>query len=85
MLCYSYALSYFKHCPIVRYFGNISNIHKIEILHERVITFIHSNYDTEYSIFLNNLNLRTLWAKRLKIICIKIYKIKSGLNTKYSE
>ena len=55
------------------------------ILHKRVITFIHSNYDTEYSIFLNNLNLRTVWAKRLKIICIKIYKIKSGLNTKYSE
>ena len=48
ILCYSYLLSYFKYCPIVWHFGYISNIIKIEKLHERVIRFIHSDYNTDY-------------------------------------
>ena len=45
VLGYSYVLSYFKYCPIVWHFGNISNTHKTEKLHERVIRFIHSDYE----------------------------------------
>ena len=83
ILCYSYVLSYFKYCPIVWHFGNISNIHKTEKLHERVIRFIHSDYDTEYFTLLKNLSLRTLYAERLKNICIEVYKIKNEINPKY--
>ena len=53
---------------------NISNIYKTEKLHERVIGFIHSDYDFEYFI-LKKLNPRTLFAKRLENICIEIYEI----------
>ena len=83
ILCYSYVLSYFKYCPIVWHFGNISNIHKTEKLHERVIRFIHSDYDTEYFTLLKNLSLRTLYAERLKNICNEVYKIKNEINPKY--
>ena len=83
ILCYSYVLSYFKYCPIVCHFGYISNIHKIEKLHERVIRIIHSDYNTDYFTLLNRLSLRTLYARRLENICIEIYKIKNGLNPKY--
>ena len=53
------------------------------IIHERVIRFIHSDYNTEYFTLLKNLSLRTLYAKRLENICIEVYKIKYGLNPKY--
>ena len=53
------------------------------IIHERVIRFIHSDYNTEYFTLLKTLSLRTLYAKRLENICIEVYKIKNGLNPKY--
>ena len=73
----------FQILSIVWHFGNISNIHKTEKLHERVIRFIHSDYDTEYFTLLKNLSLCTLYAKKLKNICIEVYKIQSGLNPRY--
>ena len=82
-LCYSYVLSYFKYCPIVWHFGNISNIHKTEKLHERVIRFVHSDYETDHFTLLNNLNVRTLYANRMENICTEIYKIKNELDPKY--
>ena len=48
-----------------------------------MIRFIHSDYNTEYFTLLKNLSLRTLYAERLKNICIEVYKIKNGLNPKY--
>ena len=63
--------------------SNISNIHKIEKLHERVIRFIHLDYNTDYFTLLNNLSVRTLYANRLMNVCIEIYRIKDGLNSKY--
>ena len=38
-------LQIFSHCMD---FGNISNIHKVEKLHERVIRFIQSDYNADY-------------------------------------
>jgi hypothetical protein len=83
VLGYSYVLSYFKYCPIVWHFGNISNIHKTEKLHERVIRFIHCDYETDHFTLLNNLNVRTLYANRMENICTEIYKIKNELDPKY--
>ena len=83
ILCYSYVPSYFKYFPIIQHFRNISNTHKIEKIHERVIRFIHSDYNTDYFTILINLNLRTLHANRLEKICIEISKIKKGPNPKY--
>ena len=82
ILCYSYVLLYFKYCPIVGHFGCISNIQKIEKLHERVIGLIHSDYIDCFTL-LNNPSLRTLHANKLENICIEIYKIKNGLNPKF--
>ena len=63
ILCYSYILSHFKYCPMVWYFGNISNIHKAKKLHESVIQFIHFNFETYHFTLMKNLNVRIYFAQ----------------------
>ena len=65
---------------IVWHFEYISNIHKIEKLHEIMITFIHSDYNTDYFTLLKKVSksqsLKTLHASRLENICKKWAKSK---------
>ena len=48
ILADSFILSNFNYCPLVWYFSTAKQVQKIEKIQERVLRFVHNDYETDY-------------------------------------
>lgn len=85
ILADSFILSNFNYCPLVWYFSTAKQVQKIEKIQERVIRFVHNDYETDYSSLLKFNNSVTMEVKRMRYLCIEIYKTLHGLNPEYMK
>ena len=85
MVANAYVLSQFNYCPLVWHFCGKGGIHKIENIHERVLRFIHDDYNTEYEELQKFSNTTTLYLKRVRIMAQEVYKAINDQSPKYSQ
>ena len=79
----SYVLSEFVYCSTVWHFCGLVETHKIEKIHQRALRFIYSDYTTPYHPLIASHNLTTIYGKRVRAICCKLYKTNNNLNPEY--
>ena len=85
ILVEAHVISQFNYSSIVWHFCGLSEVHKMEKLHERCIRFIYNEYDKNYFDILNENKLMTLFAKRTLTMCCETYKTVNGLNAAYMK
>ena len=81
----TYILSYFNYCPLVWHFCGPGSTHKIEKIHERVLRWVHNDYESAYSIILKKSNSSTLYLKRVRIIAQETFKVINNQSPLYSR
>ena len=81
----SFILSHFNYCPLVWYFSTAKQIQKIEKIHERVVRFIHDDYHSDYVSLLLSTNSSTMEVRRMRALCVEIYKTLNNLNPDYMK
>ena len=74
VLINSYFMSNFNYCPLVWMFSNATS------LKERALRFLYNNYQLTYEELLDKANSSTMNVKRLRFLCVKIYKTINNLN-----
>ena len=85
LLVDTHVISYFSYASTVWHFCGLSDIHKMEKLHERCIRFIYNEYDKNYFKLLNEKKLNTLFGKRTLAMCCETYKTVHDLNAAYMK
>ena len=81
----SYFMSSFNYCPLVWMFSNATSLKKIETLKKRALTFLYNNYQLTYEELLVKANSSTMNVKRLRFLCVEIYKIINNLNHSFMK
>ena len=81
----AFILSHFNYCPLVRYFSTAKQILKNEKIHERVVRFIHGDYHSDYASLLLNINSNTMEIRRMRALCVEIYKTLNNQNPDYMK
>ena len=79
----AYVISAFNYSSLVWHFCGLTEIHRMEKVHQRAIRFIYDDQTTAYHQLLDTHDLATLYTKRLRLICCEIYKTKHQLNPGY--
>ena len=85
ILANSFILSNFNYCPLVWYFSTAKQVKKIEKIQERVLRFVHKDYETDYPSLLKNNKSVTMEVKHMRYLSIKIYKTLHCLNPQYMK
>ena len=85
LLIEAHVTSNFNYCSTVWHFCGLSEVHKMEKLNERCIRFIYNEYNKQYFAILTEKKLRTLFGKRMQIMCCETYKTINGLNAEYMK
>ena len=85
ILANSFILSNFNYCPLVWYFSTAKQVQKIEKIQERVLRFVHNDYETDYPSLLKNNKSVTMEVKRMRYLSIEIYKTLHCLNPQYMK
>ena len=85
ILANSFILSNFNYCPLVWYFSTAKQVQKIEKIQERVLRFVHNDYETDYPSLLKNNKSVTMEVKRMRYLSIEIYKTLHYLNPQYMK
>ena len=58
-------------------------MNKIERIQERALRFINNDYHSDYSTLLSKNKHVTMEVKRMRFLCMEIYKTMNGLNPNY--
>ena len=74
VLINSYFMSNFNYCPLVWMFSNATSLKKIENLQKRALRFLYNNYQLTHEELLDKANSSTMNVKRLRFLCVEIYK-----------
>ena len=82
-LAKTFVLSNFNYFPLVWHNCGNGDMHKIEKMQERVIRFIHNDYQTNYMDLIESKGESTMYAKRIRIIAQEVYKSLHGLSPSY--
>ena len=77
----SFILSNFNYCPLVCYSSTAKQVQKIEKIQERVLRFVHNDYET----YLKNNKSVTMEVKRMRYLSIEIYKALHCLSQQYMK
>ena len=85
ILANSFILSNFNYCPLVWYFSTAKQVKKIEKIQERVLRFVHNDYETDYPSLLKNNKYVTMEVKHMRYLSIEIYKTLHCLNPQYMK
>ena len=85
ILANSFILSNFNYCPLVWYFLTAKQVKKIEKIQERVLRFVHNDYEIDYPSLLKNNKSETMEVKRMRYLTIEIYKTLHCLNPQYMK
>ena len=85
ILADSFIISNFNYCPLIWYFSTRKQVKKIEKNQERVLLFIHNDYETDYPSLLKTNKSVTMEVKRMRYLSIEIYKTLHCLNPQYMK
>ena len=64
-------------------FSNATSLKKIEKLQKRALRFLSNNYQLIYEELLHKANSSTMNVKRLRLLCVEIYKTINNLNPSF--
>ena len=78
-------MSNFNYCPLVWVFSNARSLNKIENLQKRALRFLCNNYQLTYEELLDKANSSTMNVKRLRFLCVEIYKTINNLNPSFMK
>ena len=67
-------MSNFNYCPLIWMFFNATSLKKIENLQKRALRFLYNNFLLTYEELLDKANSSTINVKRLRFLCVEIYK-----------
>ena len=85
VLINSYFMSSFNYCPLVWMFSNATSLKKIENLKIRALRFLYNNYHLTYKELLDKANSSTKNVKRLRFLCVEIYKTINNLDPSFMK
>ena len=80
VLINSYFVSNFNYCPLVWMFSNATSLKKIENLQKRALRFLYNNHQVPYEELLDKTNSSAMNIKRLRFLCVEVYKTSNNLN-----
>ena len=72
ILINSYFMVNFNYCPLVWMLSSASSLKRIENLEKRALRFLFNGYETSYEELSKSTSSMTV--KRLRVLCIKMYK-----------
>ena len=81
----AFILANFSYCSVVWYFSTSKQMQKIEQIQERVLKFILNDYNLDYDSLLVKSNNVTMEVKRMRSLCIEVFKTLNGLNPVYMK
>ena len=76
----AFILANFNYCPVVCYFSTSKQMQKIEQMQGRALRFILNGYKLDYESLLVESNNVTMEVKRMRSLCIEVFKTLNGLN-----
>ena len=84
-ICCQSVKSFDNYCPLVWVFSSAASLKKIENLQKRALRFLYKSYNTsnEYLLLKSSFSSRNL--KRLRTLCIEIFKTLNNLNTSFMK
>ena len=85
ILANSFIISNFNYCPLVWYFSTAKQLQKIEKIQERVLRFLHDDYESDYLTLLKASGLVSMEIRCMRYLCIEIYKTLNNLNPGYMK
>ena len=74
-----------NYCPLVWMFSNATSLKKIENLPKKALIFLYNNYQLTYEELLDKANSSTMNVKRLRFLCVEIYKTINNLNPSFMK
>ena len=80
LLINSYIISNFNYCPLVWMFSSTQSLNKIENLQERALSF-----EASYEALLSKGGKSKMNLRRLRTLCIEIYKTLNDLNPSFMD
>ena len=84
-LAESFILSNFNYCPLVWYFSTQKQLQIMEKIQERVLRFLHNDYKSDYSTLLKISGSVSMEVKRMRYLCLEIYKTLNNLSPNYMK
>ena len=85
VLLNSYFMANCNYCPLVWIFSSASSLKKIENLMERVLRFLCNDYEISYEELLSKSSTSSMNVKRLRALCVELYKTINKLNPNFKE
>ena len=79
----AFIISNFNYCPLVWYFSTARELQKIKCIQGRALRLIHDDYESDYNVLLDRSNTGTMKVKRMRALCIEIYRTLNSLSPKY--
>ena len=75
----------FSYCLLVWMFSNAVSLKKIEGLQKRALRFLYKSYNTSYEDLLLKSGFSSMNVKRLRALCIEIFKTLNNLNPSFMK
>ena len=85
ILINSYFMANFNYCPLVWMFSNAVSLKKIENLQKQALSFLYKSYNTSYEDLLLKSGFSSMNVKRLRALCIEIFKTLNNLNPSFMK
>ena len=85
VLAESFILSNSNYFPLAWYFSTAKQLQMMEKIQERVLVFLHNDYKSDYSTLLKISGSVTMEVKRMKYLCVEIYKTLNNLSQDYMK
>ena len=80
VLVNSYIISNFSYSPLVWMLSSAQSVNKIEDLQKRASPFLYDNFETSNEDLLSKGGKSTINFRRLRSLCVEIYKTLNDLN-----
>ena len=85
VLVNSFIYSNFNYCPLVWMLSNKKSLDKIESLRKRALRFLLNDYVSSYEQLLEKSGKCNMNIRRLRCLCIEIYKTLNDLNPSFMK
>ena len=80
VLVNSYFYSNVNYCPLFCMFSSTKSLNKKESLQNRALRYLYSDYGSPYNTLLAKSGKVTMKARRLRSLCVEIYKSINSIN-----
>ena len=81
----SYIISNFNYFPLVWMFSSTQSLNKIANLQKRALRFLYDNIEASYEHLLSKGGKSKMNVRRLRAICVEIYKTLNDLNPSFMK